>query len=221
VDLSKQSDDELAWMQMRNNDWYARHARRLLQERAQKGGLNAGAKGALMQILEAQSVRVAAGSTLNPTARLRALWTLHAGGALDAAAIGGLLKLSGTDVDRVQEDLRAWSIQFACERGAPDAAIVAAFTQLAREDRSAVVRLYLASACQRLSLEQRLPILEALLQRKEDAEDHNLPLLEWYALEPVIAKDPTAGALLLEKVAFPQVREFIARRMAAVAQAQR
>ena len=69
-------------------------------------------------------------------------------------------------------------------------------------------------------MDQRLAVLEPLLQRVEDATDPNLPLLEWYALEPVIAKDPVAAAGLLEKVAFPQVREFIARRLAAVAQVQ-
>ena len=92
--------------------------------------------------------------------------------------------------------------------------------QLAKEAKSPVTRLYLASAAQRLPVDQRLALLEPLLTRAEDASDVNLPLLEWYALEPVIGKDPAAAALLLEKVAFPQVREFIARRMAAVAQAQ-
>jgi len=217
VDLAKLGDDALAWMQMRNNDWFARHARRLLQERSQKGGLSEPAKSALLQILGtdgAPPVPVPDASTSGPTAQLRALWTLHACGALDSATIGKILKNSAPE----SEDLRAWAIQLACERGAPEAALLAELARLAREDKSAVVRLYLASACQRLSLEQRMPVLEPLLQRAEDASDRNLPLLEWYALEPVVAKDPAAAALLLGKVAFPQVREFIARRIAAIAQ---
>src|SRR4029077_20599944 len=92
--------------------------------------------------------------------------------------------------------------------------------QLAKETKSPLTRLDLASAAQRMPVDQRLAVLDPLLGRAEDASDPNLPLLEWYALEPVVAKDPASAALLLEKVAFPQVREFIARRMAAVAQAR-
>ncbi|MBI3876605.1 MAG: hypothetical protein HY300_11765 [Verrucomicrobia bacterium] len=89
------------------------------------------------------------------------------------------------------------------------------FARLANDDPSPVVRLDLASACQRLRLEQRAPIVEALLAHAEDANDHNLPLMYWYAAEPLVGADPAKGALLLAKTKIPVVREFIAKRMTA------
>ena len=61
--------------------------------------------------------------------------------------------------------------------------------KLARTDPSPVVRLYLASAAQRLPLEQRWEMLEGLVARAEDAGDHNLPLMDWYAAEPLADLD--------------------------------
>ncbi len=52
-----------------------------------------------------------------------------------------------------------------------------------------MVRLYLASAMQRLPLEQRWDTLAALVSHGEDASDHNLPLMYWYAAEPLAAVD--------------------------------
>ena len=86
---------------------------------------------------------------------------------------------------------------------------------MAKEDPSPVVRLYLASACQRLSIEQRLPILENLLGHEEDAKDHNLPLMYWYASEAVAAGGAAKALPLLAKSKIPKVREFITRRMTA------
>ena len=198
VDLGKKSDTDLAAMAVGKNEWLSRHARRLLQERAQ-------AKPLALPAL-ASAARDAA-----PHGALRALWALHAtGGLTEPVLLDALTERSG------REDVCAWAIQLACER-APSAAVRERLAQLSRQTASPVVRLYLASAAQRLPVEQRLAILEPLLGRAEDAKDANLPLLEWYALEPVVAKDPAAAALLLEKVKFPQIREFIARRMAATA----
>jgi putative heme-binding domain-containing protein len=84
---------------------------------------------------------------------------------------------------------------------------------LADRDRSALVRLHLASGLQRLPPEQRWPIAAALVQRGEDAADHNVPLMLWYAVEPLVPKDPERVLSLIEKGKIPLVREFIARRL--------
>jgi hypothetical protein len=106
-------------------------------------------------------------------------------------------------------------IQFACEDKKPSEALLKEFARLAKEDPSPVVRLYLASACQRLSAEQRLPILENLLAHAEDADDHNLPLMYWYATEAVAAQGTAKAVPLLAKTKIPKVREFITKRMTA------
>jgi hypothetical protein len=90
---------------------------------------------------------------------------------------------------------------------------------MAREDKSPVVRLYLASACQRLPLDRRGEILAGLLAHAEDATDHNLPLMYWYAAEPLAAEGPAKAVALLGQAKIPQVREFITKRMTATTKA--
>ena len=72
-----------------------------------------------------------------------------------------------------------------------------------------------ASLCQRLAIEQRKPIVAALLAHEEDKDDQNLPLMVWYAAEPVVAADPLWAAEALGICKIPKVTEYIARRMAA------
>src|SRR5205814_7128734 len=95
--------------------------------------------------------------------------------------------------------------------------LLAKFANLAKNDPSPVVRLYLASALQRIPIEKRAPILEPLLAHAEDVTDHNLPLMYWYAAEPVAGKNPASAATLMAKTKIPLVREFLARRMTATA----
>jgi hypothetical protein len=87
----------------------------------------------------------------------------------------------------------------------------------ARHPRSAVVRLAAASAVQRVAPEHRWPVLHALVRHAEDATDHNLPLMYWYAVEESVAMDPTKALALLRDCQIPRVREFIARRLTALA----
>ncbi|HJO09963.1 MAG TPA: hypothetical protein QGH16_08930, partial [Verrucomicrobiota bacterium] len=75
--------------------------------------------------------------------------------------------------------------------------------------------LYLASAMQRLPAIHRVPVLKALLAHAEDATDQNLPLMYWYATEPVVAADNKAALELLAVCKIPKVRQFVTRRMAA------
>ena len=67
---------------------------------------------------------------------------------------------------------------------------------------------------QRLPVAQRVPVLAALLGHAEDAPDQNLPLMYWYASEPVVAADQKAAVQLLSVCKIPKVRQFITRRMA-------
>ncbi len=59
-----------------------------------------------------------------------------------------------------------------------------------KSDQSPVVRLYLASALQRMPLAERWDILKGLVRHSRDDEDHNLPLMYWYAAEPLAEADP-------------------------------
>ena len=73
VDLKKLSDRELIAMQMNRNDWYVRHARRILQERAAAG-----------EVKEDVYLHALATPSNTPTVeqRLRALWAAHVTGQI-------------------------------------------------------------------------------------------------------------------------------------------
>lgn len=79
-----------------------------------------------------------------------------------------------------------------------------------------VNRLNLASALQRMPHAERWPILEALLAHEEDAKDHNLPQMYWYAVEPLVAAEPERALALAEKSKIPLVSQHIARRLSSV-----
>jgi putative membrane-bound dehydrogenase-like protein len=118
--------------------------------------------------------------------RLRALWAL----AVSVPDASRFVALARTDA---HESLRAWSIQLACERAPavpPPASELAALEKLARTDASPRVLLYVASALQRLPLDARWPIAEALVARGVDADDANIANVLWYALEPLTVADP-------------------------------
>ncbi len=194
VDLRKLSTPELVKLMLHKNDWYVRHARKVLQER--QAAAEAGP--ALLEILgNADATRV-----------LRAMWALHVLGAFPPELA---LKLSAHENPYV----RGWSLQLASEDRSAGDALLARMAELAAQDASPIVRLYVASAVQRMPVEKRAPILAGLLSHAEDADDHNLPLLYWYGVESVVAADAKAGALLLAKNKIPKLRTFISRRMVA------
>jgi len=190
-DIDKLSGKELLKLQSHQNDWFVRHARRVLQERQ----ANTSVLGKTLK------------SSRSVPLRLRALWALRVTGNLNEKKLEGLLQDSS-------EHLRAWAIQLLCENRKPSEAARAEFARMAKEDKSPLVRLYLASAMQRLPLKQRLPVLTHLLAHVEDKDDQNLPLMYWYATEPVVAVDRGAAVKLLSACKIPKVRQFITRRMA-------
>ncbi len=198
IDFAALSDDALVSHVGNPKEFAVRHSRRVLQERAATGKLSTSVAPALReQAAKKQDARV----------RLRALWALDTIGAADESLLLGLLK----DPD---EYVRAWSIQLLCERKNPSDAALAEFARLAREDDSAFVRLYLASGMQRTPVQKRRAILEPLITRAADAADHNLPLMYWFALEPVVGADSSVGLELLGKTRIPLLRQYITRRLA-------
>jgi hypothetical protein len=190
-DINKLSNPELLKLQSHRNDWFVRHARRVLQERQADTS-------ALEKTLKTGS---------SVPLRLRALWALRVTGHLKEETLAGLLKDSS-------EHLRAWAIQLLTENQNPSETVLNEFVSMAKKDKSPLVRLYLASAMQRLTVKQRVPVLKGLLGHAEDADDQNLPLMYWYATEAVVAADKVAAVQLLAACKIPKVRQFITRRMA-------
>ena len=198
VDLKKLSDLELAEHALNANDWYVRHARRILQERAAtKTGVSVEARTRLAEIARTHA---------DDTRRLRALWALHVAGGIEE-------KLLLEKMQDASPYVRGWCVQLACEQGArmfPTWSM----GELSKSDPSPVVRLYIASALPKYDPDTRLEFLSLLLAHAEDAADHNLPLMYWYAAESLAAYDPQRAADLLIDCRIDLVRNFLVRRIA-------
>ncbi|MFM7149751.1 MAG: PVC-type heme-binding CxxCH protein [Gemmataceae bacterium] len=175
TDLRLKTNKELANLQNHQNDWFVRHARRILQERKAEDVL--------------PDLEKIAFDHLEETRRLRGLWAIHAIGGMNEERILRALNDSGAFV-------RGWAIQLACESKKVSKKTIDKFERLAKEDPSPVVRLYLASNLQRLPLDKRWTVLSELVQHGEDSNDHNLPLMYWYAMEPLAEIAPERGSTL-------------------------
>lgn len=200
-DVSELTDDELVALQLHNNDWWVRHARRVLQERAAAGRDMTGVNDRLRAMLEEQ---------VEVPRKLRALWALHVTGGLDESLLSQQLA-------HESEYLRAWAVRLLSEHKSLTPAVLARFVELAASDDSPFVRLHLASALQSLPAQQRWPIAEALAMHAEDADDANLPLMIWYGIEPLVHADLDRFIRLAATAKIPLVRQHIARRVASLA----
>jgi putative membrane-bound dehydrogenase-like protein len=192
VDLTRLPSEDLVRHLFSSNEWFARRARVLLAER----GLGEGTRAILRDIARRPG---------DGERRLRALWALHSVAGL-GEALG--LELCGADDPAV----RAWAVQCLLERRSASKAVQAKLVELA-DDAAPLVRLYVASALQRLPVEQRFPIAQKLVAHAADGEDPNLPLLVWYAIEPLATRPE--GAALVRATKIPKLERFLYRRCAA------
>ena len=198
------SDEELYKTAVHGDEWSSRRARRNLQERK----IDAAKIGALEE--EFCGPKANLGENRD-RALLRALW-------VRAGTIGmpdeKLESFPAESVAKFPGQTLAWTARVTTEDGKISEGVAKLFCTLAQQHPSPITRLGLASACQKLSIEQRKPILAALLAHGEDATDQNLPLMYWYAAEPVVGTDAAWAAEMLGACKIPLVNEFIARRLA-------
>src|SRR4051812_7806610 len=196
-DLSKLTNEELAQFQSHPNDWFARHGRRLLQERAA-----AGQRDAVVKALNLAWLR-----DVKATPRLRVAWAMHGVGEPKGARVAAL-QVPHQPAD---EPAHAWGIRMLLEDVADGAGL--ALGPDAREFTcyTPAARLASAGGIHRVRPEKRLPWALRLLAAVEsrDAADANLPLMTWYAIEPLVGRDRDDTRQLLRAARLPLVREFI------------
>ncbi len=200
MDLARLDDSGLIKLLHHKNAWYAQHASRILQERSAAGKLAAGTRPALKKLLD---------QNLETADQLRVIWALHVTGGLDDDSQD---KLFSSKLRYV----RGWAVQLELEDRTISQDRLAKLASMARDDDSPVVRLYLASALQRLPVDDRWRIAEGLLTHSEDASDMNLPLMVWYGVEPLVAVDTGRALQLAANSPIPIVRRYAARRATAL-----
>tara|TARA_B100001964_G_scaffold150838_1_gene166000 strand:+ start:9689 stop:15256 length:5568 start_codon:yes stop_codon:yes gene_type:complete len=171
VNLHDATPEELFGMLFHRNEWFARTARRILQERDDKE-----VAGKLRVFLDGER-------KTGPV--LRAAWALHAMGE----AVPLFL------LEHPDEQVRGWSIRLLVQAGdlPRDLAL-----DLARNDRSAVVRLALASALPMMGTDGRWSLAEILAKRDEDRYDVNVPKMIWFGIAPLVGEDPVRAARIAE-----------------------
>jgi putative membrane-bound dehydrogenase-like protein len=196
VDLQRLTDLELAELHLHANEWFVRHARRILHERASSGRNVAAARKRLRAIFKRDK---------DELRKLRALWTLFVVGEFEQGDLVGLLAHDSQHV-------RRWAIRFLVDRAYPGSEALSEMARLARDDDSSKVRLALASALQRLRLEHRWSIAMALMGHADDAQDPYLPLMIWYGVEPLVHADNAAALKLAAGAKLSLLRRNIARR---------
>ncbi len=198
-DLAAKTDNELVALTTEKNEWFVRHARRLLAERARGDTQTTGPV--------ADKVRAIFHNDASPVNRQRALSTLQAAGWLDDADI---LAASGSQ----DEHLRTAAVRLWLDEHAPTDQEHARLLEMAAGEKSAHVRLWLAAALQRVAPGLRWPLATALVRRTDDLADNTMCLMLWYGVEPLVAADFVQGADLFAACQFPKLRQFIARRIA-------
>ena len=210
-DLSKLDERSLASLHRHPNEWFVRQARRVLADRAARGEPLTEAKKTLRALFDDDP---------DPVRKLRGLWSLYVIGGADDRWLRSLL-------DHPHESVRAWAIRLLTDempidtifsrRVQPDidpsSDLYAKLEALAREDRSGLVRLVLASTLQRLPVARRVGLARPLVAHAEDAGDHNLPALIWTGLIPVADADPESLASLAADCRMPEMVGLIARRL--------
>lgn len=203
VDLSKLSDSQLAQLAWHKNDWHVRSSRNVLQQRAASGKLDRSAVGLEVEKLLASE---------DETRVLRGLWLAHATSLLDEAKLEAMLAHPSPYV-------QAWSVQLLCEDKKVSDSTRSKLQELAGSNKSdSIVRLYLASAINRLEPEERWGIAQGLLNHESDNKDRNIPLVAWYGIEPLVAKDPARALGLASQSRLELVSQYIVRRAAADAE---
>jgi len=198
VDLGHESDAALVALQLHANDWYVRHARRLLQEKA--------AAGQAMPAVHAALRRMCAEEVSIPR-KLRARWGLHVTNGAEPAWLSELLS-------HADEHVRHWAVRLMMD-AAVDVRAIEALERLAGTESSWLVRMALASALQRIEPGKRLGVAQVLVGRSSGEGDPNLARMIWYGLQPEVATQPEKNASIGLASGLPMLRRFTARRLAA------
>ena len=205
-DLGKYSEVDLLQKFSSSNQWWVRSARREL--------VNRHFERALKQETVSAAKKMWENGSLSVPQRLAAVWFLYSIGEMPAE---DLIRLSRED----NEHLRSWSVRLMGD-GLIDLEpkSVNRLKELATNDSSGLVRMYIASSLDRLAPTDAIETASRLVGHQQDAGDRVQPYLIWYRIEPLLMSNIDAAVSLARTSQVNLVRRNIARRMAAGIESQ-
>ena len=196
-DLNDFDDLELMMLLQHPNRWYVDRARRILQERAAAGK-------DLSQIVPFLKKFADGGSS--KAAALAAVQTLWLTGNLDWKGRDKLMQSEN-------EWMRIWGIRMMTDDKSRIGPAVLRMMTMTRLEKSRLVLHHLASAVPRFELKHRWILLEELSRRHDLADDPALPLMIWYAIEPLFKEEYKRALILCLDSNIPLLWEYGARRV--------
>lgn len=209
------SKDLITLALVSENEWFARRANRIIQERRWSGDLSdadaiAAAKKILSEDAELQEMprryRLV-NSLVGVEFFLDPKYVSQPSSERQVDELVSRIGVEGTNsILRMLTGTKEFSPQ-----------ILSNLTALARSSDPGAdrIRLNLASIAQSIAFKDRWQLLEALTSHPEDAADHNLPLMYWYAMEPLADLNPQRALALAMSSGenIPLLREFMIRRL--------
>ncbi len=202
-DLSKLSDLELVKLHNHKNEWFSRHARRILQERAAAGRLDPKAITELRPMYPINSPESVRQS-------LRSLWTLFVTNNWSPTT----LKIAIAPF----AELQSWQIRLYLDQNRtgprPIDANKLGISLSESGPLSPQAKLAFFSAVDVFDLAKRSELLTTVVSPDEvDSSDLHMQLMAWYAFEPVAIAHPKLAVDLLDRYSSGLLREFTARRL--------
>ena len=188
ADLNQLDEAELRDLFSHENAWYRRMARRILADRESL----------------AEDKQVEQQAATNSHARLSALWSSY-----PSASTEQLLR----HLESADEHVRKWAVRLLADQKIESPQAAARLVELA-DDQSPLVRLYLASALNRLDSKSAFALATKLVGYESDMQDRVQPKLIWHRIEPLIADDYERSMDLFAASKSQQLRRNIARRLA-------
>jgi four helix bundle protein len=114
------------------------------------------------------------------------------------------------------EKVRAWGLQLRTED--PDQYIHSKAAESRAPSKligsTPIERLAVASSALRLGPGASIDALRRVVASEEDSNDHNLPLMYWYALEPLAGQQPAKAFEIALTARLPQILPLMSRRIA-------
>jgi putative membrane-bound dehydrogenase-like protein len=189
-DVSKLSDAELVKLQISKNEWFVRHARRVLQERAAAGKLGAEPLAALQTMLKEEK---------DVTRILRAVWALEAMDALTEEEVKNLC-------NHADDSVRVWAYRLAYG-GKRSLHLCTTLYQAGKTERSPFALLALAGSLRAFDADDRFRPAGNLLKREEFA-DPKLGLMLWYGIASQVSLHPETIVDYFGDIKSPLVRQY-------------